>query len=122
MVGIVVAFMAGITVGSSGASTPAAPTASLSAGGAPAPQQLVEPASAPDVLEPDAAPTAPTTQVNEVGSTVVNGGIAITVKAIRTTDTIQMNESNFGRDRATRATPRHQPAQVRSTSSSRPTW
>lgn len=53
------------------------------------------PAASADGLSPSASPTSATQQANEVGKTVVNGGIAITVKGARTVDSIQLNESNF---------------------------
>jgi hypothetical protein len=49
--------------------------------------------SVPASSSPELQPT-PTAQLNEVGKTVSNGGITLTVKAARTTDSILLNETS----------------------------
>lgn len=53
------------------------------------------PAASAAGLSPTAPPATPTAQPDETGRPFANGGITLTVKKASTTDTIEMNESNF---------------------------
>jgi len=52
------------------------------------------PAASADGLSPSTPPATPAQPLNDIGRTVANGGITLTVKAAHTTDSILLNETS----------------------------